>query len=307
MNSPLANPRATRELLERFDLATKHHLGQNFLVNDEVIGRILKLSELDSSDVVLEVGPGLGTITVALLQHAGAVIAVEADRTLAPVLAETCCAYHDKFALIFGDALRVEAADLHVALTHLSCLKDPVGPTKLIANLPYQVAASVVLRCFEQLSGMQRAVVMVQTEVADRMAASPGSKTYGAYTAKLALYGNVTGRFSVAAGNFMPPPRVNSSVIRIDRSTMLHPMTGSPLDSFAIDKTRRVIDAAFAQRRKTLTNSLAANGFERNRIAAACAYADIDAHARAETLSPASFVRLADALFSDAADDVLTC
>jgi 16S rRNA (adenine1518-N6/adenine1519-N6)-dimethyltransferase len=280
VNSRLASPTATRAVLERFGLATKHRLGQNFLVDDNVIGRILALAELSPADAVLEVGPGIGTLTVALLPRCGRVIAVEADRELEPVLAETCAQDSERLTLVLGDALRVVPDGL------------PGGsaPNKFVANLPYQVAATLILQVFQRLPSVQRAVVMVQAEVADRICAAPGSKTYGAYTAKLALLARPTGRFEVAPGCFMPPPHVNSAVVRLQRA---------PLEG-ATERTSRVIDAAFAQRRKTIRNSMTSAGFEKGALDAAFAQAGIAPGCRAETLSPADFVRLAAALGDEA-------
>ena len=273
MNSPLANARATREVLERHGLATKHRLGQNFLVNDDVIGHILSLAELGPDDVVLEVGPGIGTLTVALLGAAGSVVAVEADRELEPVLGETC-GDAGNFTLVMDDALKV--------------IPDGLGcePTAFVSNLPYQVAATLILKVLEEVPSVGRCVVMVQAEVADRICAKPGSKTYGAYTAKLALLGCVTGRFEVGPGNFMPPPHVNSAVVRIDRA----PMEG------VVSGTARVIDAAFAQRRKTIRNSMSASGFDKAALDSAFEACGISPTCRAETLSPEDFVRLAACL-----------
>ena len=273
MYSYLANARETRATLERFGLATKHRLGQNFLVNDDVIGKIIRLADLSSEDVVLEVGPGIGTLSVALLDAAGRVLAVEADRELEPVLGETCVP-SGRFELVMGDALKVIP-------NGLTC-----EPTAFVSNLPYQVAATLILGVFQQVPSVRRAVVMVQAEVADRIAAQPGSKTYGAYTAKLGLYGKVTGRFEVGPGNFMPPPHVDSAVVRIDRD----PVEGAP------DTTAQVIDAAFAQRRKTIRNSMAASGFAKDALDAAFGLAGIQPTCRAETLSVGDFVALARAL-----------
>lgn len=273
MYSYLANARETRATLERFGLATKHRLGQNFLVNDDIIGKIIRLADLSSEDVVLEVGPGIGTLSVALLDAAGKVLAVEADRELEPVLGETCVP-SGRFELVMGDALKVIP-------NGLTC-----EPTAFVSNLPYQVAATLILGVFQQVPSVRRAVVMVQAEVADRIAAQPGSKTYGAYTAKLGLYGKVTGRFEVGPGNFMPPPHVDSAVVRIDRD----PVEGAP------DTTAQVIDAAFAQRRKTIRNSMAASGFAKDALDAAFGLAGIQPTCRAETLSVGDFVALARAL-----------
>lgn len=297
----LANPRETRAVLERYGLYTKHRLGQNFLVNDRVIGRILELAELDRSDAVLEVGPGIGTLTVALLQHAGAVVAVEADRDLPWVLTETCARDSERLALVQGDALKVTADQLRDALMGLGVDGVPSLPSKLVSNLPYQIAATLVLQVLEDVPGVRREVVMVQAEVADRMAASPGTHEYGAYTAKLRLFGRVTGRFEVGPGNFMPAPHVNSAVVRIDRAVQTNPRTGEPLSASELKWTERVIDAAFAQRRKTIRNSMSGGsaGFAKDLLDEAFAAAGIDPRARAERLTCEDYVRLALALGGD--------
>ena len=275
--SYLASPSATRDVLERHGFYTKQRLGQNFLVSDSVIARIVSLAELCPDDVVLEVGPGIGTLTVALLPRVGRVMAVEADHTLEPVLAETCAQDSDKLDIVWGDALRQVPEGL------------PTPPTKFVSNLPYQVAATIILQAYQTMPSLERAVVMVQAEVADRIAAQPGTKVYGAYTAKLALWARVTGRFEVGPGNFMPPPHVDSAVVRIDRAD-----TG--LDDATIAKTSRVIDAAFAQRRKTIRNSMSSQGFDKAALDVAFDMVGISPTCRAETLAPEDFVRLAEAL-----------
>ncbi len=295
-NSWLANVRETRATLEDFGLYTKHRLGQNFLVDDSVIGRILDLAELDSTDAVFEVGPGIGTLTVALLARAGAVVSVEADRDLPPVLAETCARDSERFALVVGDALRVDAGRLGEELAGLGLEDVPAEPTKFVSNLPYQVAATLILQTFQTMPSVRRAVVMVQAEVADRISAAPGSKTYGAYTAKLGLFGRVTGRFEVSPQSFMPPPHVDSAVIRIERDPALDPATGEPLPQEDQAWVAQVIDAAFAQRRKTIRNSLSAKGFAKDAIDEAFQSLGIDPRVRAETLSTSQFIRLAHAL-----------
>ena len=295
--SRLANPRETRAVLEDFGLATKHRLGQNFLVNDEVIGKIVNLAELDGSDVVLEVGPGIGTLTVAMLAACRAVCSIEADRELEQVLAQTCATDGEKFALLMGDALRVTPEQVSAALTGLARDGEaPSQPNKFVANLPYQVAATLILKFFQDFGSLERACVMVQAEVADRICARPGNKTYGAYTAKLALLARPTGRFEVGPGNFMPPPHVDSAVVRLDRTPMADPVSGEPLSAERAARVAEVIDAAFAQRRKTIRNSMGANGFEKDALDAAFAACDIAPTARAETLSPEDFVRLEGAL-----------
>lgn len=298
----LANQRATKETLERFGLATKYRLGQNFLVQDHVIEKIVQLAEVQPTDVVVEVGPGLGTLTVALLDNARAVCSLEADSELEQVLAVTCKEPHpDSFALVMGDALAItpqKLADAYSALPAVTQSAVPVAPmpTKFVSNLPYQVAATLILKFFQELPSLERAVVMVQAEVADRIAAKPSTKTYGAYTAKLSLFAQVTGRFEVGPGNFMPPPRVNSAVVRLDRTQARNPLTSKLLSEEELLHTMRVIDAAFAQRRKTIRNSMSASGFDKDKLDQAFLATGIAPTARAEVLTSQDFICLAAAL-----------
>ena len=298
----LANQRATKETLERFGLATKYRLGQNFLVQDHVIEKIVQLAEVQPTDVIVEVGPGLGTLTVALLDNARAVCSLEADSELEQVLAVTCKEPHpDSFALVMGDALAItpqKLADAYSALPAVAQSAIPVAPmpTKFVSNLPYQVAATLILKFFQELPSLERAVVMVQAEVADRIAAKPSTKAYGAYTAKLSLFAQVTGRFEVGPGNFMPPPRVNSAVVRLDRTQARNPLTSKLLSEEELLHTMRVIDAAFAQRRKTIRNSMSASGFDKDKLDQAFLATGIAPTARAEVLTSQDFICLAAAL-----------
>lgn len=298
----LANQRATKETLERFGLATKYRLGQNFLVQDHVIEKIVQLAEVQPTDVVVEVGPGLGTLTVALLDRTRAVCSLEADSELEQVLAVTCKEPHpDSFALVMGDALAItpqKLADAYSALpavAHDAATSAPM-PTKFVSNLPYQVAATLILKFFQELPSLERAVVMVQAEVADRISAKPSTKAYGAYTAKLSLFAQVTGRFEVGPGNFMPPPRVNSAVVRLDRTQARNPVSSKLLSEEELLHTMRVIDAAFAQRRKTIRNSMSASGFDKDKLDQAFLATGIAPTARAEVLTSQDFICLAAAL-----------
>ena len=298
----LANQRATKETLERFGLATKYRLGQNFLVQDHVIEKIVQLAEVQPADVVVEVGPGLGTLTVALLDNACAVCSLEADSELEQVLAVTCKEPHpDSFALVMGDALAITPQKLSEAYSTLPTVAHDAAtnapmPTKFVSNLPYQVAATLILKFFQELSSLERAVVMVQAEVADRIAAKPSTKAYGAYTAKLSLFAQVTGRFEVGPGNFMPPPRVNSAVVRLDRAIARNPVTSKLLSEEELLHTMRVIDAAFAQRRKTIRNSMSASGFDKDKLDQAFLATGIAPTVRAEVLTSQDFICLAAAL-----------
>lgn len=286
--SPLANPTATREMLEVFGLATKHRLGQNFLIDNHVIERIMALAELTGSERVLEVGPGIGTLTLALVQEAARVTSIEMDTELEPVLSAHAMD-HSNFRFIMGDALAVPPVAIAEALDG--------EPELLVANLPYNVAATIILQFFQTMPSLRRAVVMVQKEVADRIAAAPGTKAYGAYTVKLSLYGEVTGRFEVPPRCFMPAPHVDSAVVRIDRvdASDAEDEGAASADTAAV---ARVVDAAFAQRRKTIRNSMSSNGFDKDALDAAFEACGISPTARAEALTAEDFIALAASLTS---------
>lgn len=289
--SPLANPTATREMLEAFGLATKHRLGQNFLIDNHVIERIMALADLSGSERVLEVGPGIGTLTLALLQEAAHVTSIEMDSELEQVLAAHAMD-HDNFSFIMGDALAVPPTAIAEA--------SGGEPTMLVANLPYNVAATIILQFFQTMPSLERAVVMVQKEVADRIAAVAGTKAYGAYTVKLSLHGEVTGRFEVPPRCFMPAPHVDSAVVRIDRVDALAcaglaclESDYAPIDAACVS---RVVDAAFAQRRKTIRNSMSSNGFDKAALDVAFEACGIAPTARAEALTTDEFIKLAAVL-----------
>ena len=291
--SPLSTPSATRAVLEAHGIGTKYTLGQNFLVNDDVLKKIVALAEVGEGDRVLEVGPGIGTLTIALLKHAASVIAIERDPDLPAILADTLHPWREKFALIEKDALDVTGDDIVAAMAEIGadtgcldrassaanetaqravsqsedCLSEsryrvavpqeelqPSLPNKLVANLPYAVAATVVLDYFENFPFLDSATIMVQKEVADRMAAAVGTKNYGAYTVKLGLHAEPAGRFPVGPGNFFPPPRVDSAVIRLNRRVPLM-ADGSAATPEVIAAASLMADAAFANRRKTIANS----------------------------------------------------
>lgn len=292
--SPLASVSETRAVLEAHGLSTKYSLGQNFLINDAILQKIVALADLAPDDYVLEVGPGIGTLTIALLKNAGRVLSVERDPDLPAVLAETLAPWSDRFALISKDALDLTMDDLREAGAPSGVL-----PNKFVANLPYAVAATVVLDYFELFPSLDSATVMVQKEVADRMAAVPGTKNYGAYTVKLRLHAEPAGRFGVGPGNFFPPPRVESAVLRLDRRPVFDD-DGVQLDADAIAAACTMAEAAFATRRKTLSNScktyFAGRGPQGAAVIAALPQlferAAVDPTLRGETLDLPEFVRL---------------
>ena len=293
--STLASLAATREVLADHGLTAKYSLGQNFLVNDAIVQKIVALAELDGADRVLEIGPGIGTLTMALLKGAAHVTSIERDADLPAVLEETLAPWWDTFTLIQKDALDLQLSDLNAQAM----------PTKLVANLPYAVAATVVLDYFQRIDSLQSATVMVQKEVADRMAAEPGTKNYGAYTVKLRLYAQPAGRFPVSPNNFFPPPRVDSAVIRLNRRPVTD-ASGAPLDANVVRAACTMADAAFASRRKTLSNSCktyfagrgAQGGAVAQHLPELFERASIDPKRRGETLSLAEFVQLGQELLA---------
>ncbi len=282
--SYLASVSETRAVLETHGLMTKKALGQHFLINDGVVEKICNLAELCPADNVLEVGPGIGTLTVALLQRAGKVASIEMDADLPAVLAETCAEWADRFTLISGDALAVPPAQV------------PFAPNKLVSNLPYAVAATIILDFFERYESLRSQTVMVQAEVADRMCAKVGTKNYGAYTVKLGLLAEYHGRFPVSEGNFFPPPRVKSAVIRMDRRP-------DQLEGGLRRAAMTMADAAFATRRKTIANSMktyfgnpaTADELMLANIPDVLQRAGVSAKARGESLEREAFIELGQA------------
>ena len=336
--SPYATPSATREVLERHGLYTKYAFGQNFLVNDDIVRKIVDLAEIQPTDHILEVGPGIGTLTAALLQKANRVTSVEMDHDLPAVLKDTLAPWLGCFTLLEMDGLNLTQEILEEVAADMpdrghesenreaaACASSPgyvegesaespgvaagagrVGvrdradsglPNKLVSNLPYAVAATIVLDYLQRFDFLRSATVMVQKEVADRMLAKPGSKVYGAYTVKLALYARPSGRFPVAPGNFFPPPHVESAVVRLDRATPEH--GGRPIVPELQRAACTMADAAFATRRKTLANSCK-NYFSgapemQEALPQIFERAGIDPRRRGETLDLDDFVRLGKA------------
>ena len=280
-HSRLASPSATIGVLKRHGLYTRKALGQHFLVDDNIVGRILETAAVSPGEPVLEVGPGIGTLTDALLGAGASVVAVEYDDRLLPVL-EELRAERPALAVVHADAVSVPVARLVTATGEM--------PVSLVANLPYAVAATVVLRLFEEMPSLQSATVMVQAEVADRMAALSGTKAYGSYTVKLALRAQPVARFPVPPGCFLPPPRVESAVIRLDRV-----LRGAGDELLAA--AARAADAAFSQRRKTVRNSLAAGlGVATTEADQVLAAAEIDGGVRAETIGTDGYLALGRAI-----------
>jgi 16S rRNA (adenine1518-N6/adenine1519-N6)-dimethyltransferase len=252
----------------------KKELGQHFLADPNILGVIGRLAELEAEDVVLEVGPGLGVLTEFLAERVAHVHAVELDATLEPALRERL-ASHGNVELVLGDALRLPLHEL-----------DP-PPGKLVANLPYNVATPLLVESLDGLPTVRRWTVMVQREVADRLFAEPGTRAYGAVSVLVRLTAERTGFHPVSPTVFRPPPNVDSALVAFRRTREWGP---------EYPGLKRIVQAAFSHRRKTLTNSLALAGVERARADAAVAALGLDPAVRAEALPPETFVRLAGEL-----------
>jgi 16S rRNA (adenine1518-N6/adenine1519-N6)-dimethyltransferase len=255
-------------------VAPKHALGQHFLVDPNILGVIERLAALDEEDVVLEIGPGLGVLTAFLAERVAVVHAIEIDRSLQPNL-EQALSRIDNVRLVFGDALRMEPHSIHPP------------PSKLVANLPYSIAAPVVVESLDGMPTVELWCVMLQREVADRFFARPGTKAYGAVSVLVQLSVERTGFHSVARTVFRPQPRVDSALVAFRRRPL-------PADW---RRVKRVVEGSFAHRRKTLPNSLELAGVaDREAAAAALGALGHRAVARAEALAPDEFVRLAELL-----------
>jgi 16S rRNA (adenine1518-N6/adenine1519-N6)-dimethyltransferase len=254
-------------------------LGQNFVHDPNTVRRIVAAAALRTDDVVLEVGPGLGSLTLGLLPAAARVIAIEIDPVLAgrlpATVAERAPRLAERLVARHADALRVEAADL------------PVPPTALVANLPYNVAVPVVLHLLAALPSLRTGLVMVQAEVADRMAAGPGSRTYGVPSVKAAWFAEVRRVATIPRTVFWPVPNVDSALVLLERRD-------PPSGSVSRDAVFSLVDAAFAQRRKTLRAALASWAGSSTRAGSLLIAAGVDPGARGEQLTVTEFARIAE-------------
>lgn len=285
MNTPPAGPRflgpaEVRRLAEQLDLRPTKQRGQNFVIDANTVRRIVRESGVDADDVVLEVGPGLGSLTLALLAVVDRVVAIEVDQKLAGLLPTTIAQYApdlaDRLEVVTADALRITA------------VPGP-APTALVANLPYNISVPVLLHLMALLPGLQRGLVMVQAEVADRLAAKPGSKVYGVPSVKAAWYAEVRRAGAIGRNVFWPAPQVDSGLVAWTRRDP--PQTVVPRE-----RVFAVIDAAFAQRRKGLRGALRELAGSTEAAQSALERAGLDPLARGESLAIGQFVRIAEEL-----------
>ncbi|MEU8276537.1 16S rRNA (adenine(1518)-N(6)/adenine(1519)-N(6))-dimethyltransferase RsmA [Microbispora bryophytorum] len=275
----LLGPVEVRSLAERLNIRPTKKLGQNFVIDGGTVRRIVRLSGVAPHDVAIEVGPGLGSLTLALLPEVAEVVAVEIDPVLAEQLpltvAERAPEVAGRLTVVHADALKVGPAELGTE------------PTALVANLPYNVSVPVVLHLLEVLPSLRRGLVMVQSEVADRLAAAPGSRIYGVPSVKAAWYADVRRAGPVGRNVFWPAPNVDSGLVSLIRRE-------PPVTTATREEVFAAIDAAFAQRRKTLRAALASWAGTAAAAEKALLGAGIDPSARGEQLRVEDFARIAE-------------
>ena len=281
----LGNPKRTIEILQKYRFSFQKRYGQNFLIDPHVLEKIVAAAEVGKEDLVLEIGPGIGTLTQYLAAAARKVIAVEIDDRLLPVLEETLAGY-DNVEVLHADILKVDVRQLAEE-------KNGGRPLKVVANLPYYITTPIIMSLFESHVPLESMTVMVQKEVADRMKAGPGSKDYGALSLAVQYYAEPYLAANVPLNCFMPRPAVGSAVIRL---------SGRPKPPVQVREEALLfglIRAAFNQRRKTLMNALRNAqelGYAKEEIEKAMKAAGLPERVRGEELSLAQFAMLADAL-----------
>ena len=296
----IARREVTARILQAFHLKADKNLGQNFLVEESVVNRIAKAAELTPEDTVLEIGPGIGTLTQALAMTGASVVSVELDKRLIPVLQETVGAYKN-VRIVQGDILKVNIPEIIAEVKADRKTADAAGEVaeaeseikqsdtfKVCANLPYYITTPIIMYLLEQKLPLERLVVMVQKEVAERMTAGPGGREYGAISVAMQYYTEPKIAFIVKAGSFLPAPKVDSAVLVCKKRSK--PPVEVP-DEKAFFK---VVAAAFSVRRKMLNNSLKnMGGLTGEQVRAWLDRASIDGKRRAETLSLEEFAMLA--------------
>jgi 16S rRNA (adenine1518-N6/adenine1519-N6)-dimethyltransferase len=275
----LLSPTDVRAIATRLGLRPTKTLGQNFVIDANTVRRIVRTAEVTADDVVVEIGPGLGSLTLGLLAVARAVTAVEIDPLLAGELPATVAkhasSYTSRLTVVTGDALRIDPL-------------PSLPPTALVANLPYNVSVPVLLHLLETLPSLQHGLVMVQAEVAERLAAPPGSRVYGVPSVKAAWYADLRRAGSVGRNVFWPAPNVDSGLVSLQRRE-------PPSTRATREQVFTLVDAAFAQRRKTLRAALRQWAGSADAAEQALRAADIDPRTRGEALSVVDFARLAEA------------
>ncbi len=282
----LGNPKATIEILNRYSFVFRKKFGQNFLIDTHVLDKIVSAADITDDDLVLEIGPGIGTLTQYLCERAREVVAVEIDKTLIPILRDDTLKDYDNLTLINDDILKVD-------IESIVREKNKGRPIKIVANLPYYITTPIIMGLFEKHIPTVGITVMVQKEVADRMAASPGTKDYGALSLAVSYYASPYLAANVPPNSFMPRPKVGSAVVR------LTPFDEPPVNVKDEGLLFKLIRASFNQRRKTLQNGLTNSpdlSFPKETIASAIENAGLRPDIRGEALTLNDFATLANLL-----------
>ena len=277
LESVIASPEVVHYICKRFDIKMSKKLGQNFLIKRGIVDEIVHAAELTPGEPVLEVGPGIGTLTQGLAQSGADVTAIELDRRLLEVL-DTTLASYDNVRIIHGDVLKLDVPSI---MNH--------KPFKVVANLPYYITTPIIMSLLESKLPIERLVVMVQKEVALRMVAKPGTKDYGALSVAVQYYTEPDIVLDVPPKSFLPAPAVTSSVIRCVLRDK------PPVDVIDEKLFFRVVKAGFAQRRKTFANTMKTTGLSKDRIEELLANANIDGQRRGETFTLQEFADVANA------------
>lgn len=278
MTNQLLTPTEIRDLASKLDLKPTKKLGQNFVTDQNTVEKIVRTSKVSKDSIVLEVGPGLGSLTLALLATGAKVFAVEIDQRLAellPITAKSKGFSGDQLEVINKDALEITNNEVQ-------------NPNVLVANLPYNVSVPVIIHILETFPSIENYLVMVQSEVADRLAASPGSRTYGSPSVKLQWYGEVSKAGSVSRSVFWPVPNVDSDLVQITRK--------KDVDQSIRKELFAVVDAAFSQRRKMLRSALSSMCAGSEKASEILESAQIDPQLRGEALNVDDYVRLTYAM-----------
>ena len=281
----LGNPKNTIEVIQKYDFDFQKKFGQNFLIDERVLEKIISAAEVNKDDFVLEIGPGIGTMTQYLAENAREVMAVEIDKNLIPILSDTLSAY-DNVSILNADILKVDIAKIVEE-------KNGGKPVKVVANLPYYITTPIIMGLLESHVPLANITVMVQKEVAERMQAEPGTKEYGALSLAVQYYAKPYLAANVPPNCFMPRPNVGSAVIRLDCLNRV------PIEVSDEKLMFRLIRASFNQRRKTLQNGLANSpelSFSKEEIKSALEAMELSPTIRGEKLSLAQFAALADEL-----------
>ena len=282
MNKRLYSPKYVKEIIDKYEFGFSKSLGQNFLIDGNVLNNIIKMGKITKEDLILEIGPGIGTLTEELALNSKKVVAVEIDKNLLPILDETLKAY-DNIEIVHGDILKIDIEKLILE-------KLDGGPIKVVANLPYYITTPIIGKLLEENLNIQSIIVMIQKEVAHRIVAKPNTKDYGALSIFINFYTDPEIILKVPKTVFMPQPKVDSAVVKLNLK--------EELPNIDRELFFKVVKSAFGKRRKTILNSLSTGelGLEKEIIKNVLEEANIPPNFRAENLKIEDFIKISETL-----------